>query len=55
MTSQSVRLYQKKNSEQCWAPKCKNKGQPFTLSYENGEADVILCEKHGEEATAAGQ
>ena len=51
------RLYIKKDPNQCWVPKCKNEGQPFTLICEDGvsEAEVILCEKHGEEALEAGQ
>jgi hypothetical protein len=51
----TVRLYQKKNPKQCWVPKCKNNGEPFVLTFDNAEADVILCEKHGEEAQEAGQ
>jgi hypothetical protein len=52
-----TRLYVKKNPEQCWVARCKNKGEPFTLACGDGvaEADVILCEKHGEEAQEAGQ
>ena len=55
MTSQ--RLYIKKDPNQCWVPKCKNKGQLFILICEDGvsESFVVLCEKHGEEALGAGQ
>lgn len=49
------RLYKKKNPKQCWVPNCNKEGESFILTFENSEAEVILCEVHGEEAQEAGQ
>jgi hypothetical protein len=52
----SIKLRPKKKHPMiCWVPGCKIEGEHFILSYETGEADVILCERHGEEALEAGQ
>ena len=49
-------LREKVRKDICWVPGCKNKGESFVvLSYEYLESDVVLCEKHGEEAMEAGQ
>ena len=40
----------------CWVPNCEHKGKKGIITVdESAEAEVWLCEKHWEEAKAAGQ
>jgi len=54
-----IDILPKEDESLCWVPGCFKKGDHYELSYDADgcvcSADVMLCEKHQEEAAEAGQ